>query len=351
MMNNKEAIEDIYNRCSNLDKKKDKFFRKRIRQNNPNIKYAAIILCVVLLSSSISVGNNFFTYRSKSSVGYLDEGLYTAISNNYMQNISMKYKKSNNVGVKVTNVLMDNSKIYLVFDFKFYKPLKDNVNLLKLPDMLITNESNDVIYCDNLQKYNEFCKNNNLDLKSNSTDIKEFLCSNYTSQFIEKDQNHIKYLIILNAKDRYPNSTKLNISFDTLSLYGNFSLDEYTKVTPITKTGNWNMEVKLENKKMDNNLILKIKDNEYISNAILSIGETCSHLTFNKNTDFDLNSIEILDGNNQSYSPLDNMDNAITINGNMISVFLPITASFNLSNLNLHIISSKFDRKFKFIKE
>ena len=122
MMNNKEAIEDIYNRCSNLDKKKDKFFRKRIRQNNPNIKYAAIILCVILLSSSISVGNNFFTYRSKSSVGYLDEGLYTAISNNYMQNISMKYQKSNDVGVKVTNVLMDSSKIYLVFDFKFYKP-------------------------------------------------------------------------------------------------------------------------------------------------------------------------------------------------------------------------------------
>ena len=346
MMNNKEAIEDIYNRCSNLDKKKDKFFRKRIRQNNPNIKYAAIILCVVLLSSSISVGNNFFTYRSKSSVGYLDEGLYTAISNNYMQNISMKYQKSNDVGVKVTNVLMDNSKIYLVFDFKFYKPLKEDVNLLKLPDMLISNENNDVLYCRNFDIYKTYCENKNLVYNENDIDK-----NNYTSQFIEKDQNHIKYLIILNANDNYPNSTKLNISFDTLSLYGNFSLDEYAKVTPITKTGNWNMEVKLENKKMDNNLILKIKDNEYISNAILSIGETCSHLTFNKNTDFDLNSIEILDGNNQSYSPLDNMDNAITINGNMISVFLPITASFNLSNLNLHIISDKFDKKFKFIKE
>ena len=212
--------------------------------------------------------------------------------------------------------------------------------------MLISNENNDVLYCRNFDIYKTYCENKNLVYNENDIDK-----NNYTSQFIEKDQNHIKYLIILNANDNYPNSTKLNISFDTLSLYGNFSLDEYAKVTPITKTGNWNMEVKLENKKMDNNLILKIKDNEYISNAILSIGETCSHLTFNKNTDFDLNSIEILDGNNQSYSPLDNMDNAITINGNMISVFLPITASFNLSNLNLHIIFDKFDKKFKFIKE
>lgn len=351
MMNNKEAIEDIYNRCSNLDKKKDKFFRKRIRQNNPNIKYAAIILCVILLSSSISVGNNFFTYRSKSSVGYLDEGLYTAISNNYMQNISMKYQKSYDVGVKVTNVLMDSSKIYLVFDFKFYKPLKDNVNILKLPDMLITNENNDVLYCRNFEIYKAYCENHNLTYNEGSYNENNIYSFNYSHQFIEKDQNHLKYLIVLNAKDKYPNTAKLNISFEKLLLYGNFSLDDYAKVTPITKTGNWNVEINLENKTIDNNTILKIKDNEFISNAILSIGETCSHLTFNKNTDFDLNNIEVLDQNNNSYSPLDTMANAITINENVVSVFLPITASFNLSNLNLHVISNKFDKKFKFYEE
>ena len=351
MMNNKEAIEDIYNRCSNLDKKKDKFFRKRIRQNNPNIKYAAIILCVVLLSSSISVGNNFFTYHSKSSVGYLDEGLYTAISNNYMQNISMKYQKSNDVGVKVTNVLMDNSKIYLVFDFKFYKPLKDDVHKLKLPDMIITNENNDVLYCRNFEIYKSYCENNNLTYNEGSYNDKNISNFNYSHQFIEKNQNHIKYLIILNAKDKYPNSTKLNIDFESISLFTDLITYGNSDSKVITKNGNWNMEINLENKKLDNNLILKIKDNEYISNAILSIGETCSYLTFNKNTDFDLNNIEVLDENNSSYSPLADMANAITINGNMISVFLPITASFNLSNLNLHIISDKFDRKFKFIKE
>ena len=351
MMNNKEAIEDIYNRCSNLDKKKDKFFRKRIRQNNPNIKYASIILCVVLLSSSISVGNNFFTYRSKSSVGYLDEGLYTAISNNYMQNISMKYKKSNDVGVKVTNVLMDCSKIYLVFDFKFYKPLKDNVNLLKLPDMLITNENNDVIYCDDIQKYNKFCQDKKLaneDIQYTQENILNF---NYSQQFIEKTQTHIKYLIILNTKTTYPNSKTLNINFENISLFTDLITFGNSNSKVITKNGNWNMEINLENKKVNNNLILKLQDNEYISNAILSIGETCSHLTFNKNADFDLKNIEILDESNTSYSPLVDTENAITTNGNVVSVFLPIATSFNLSNLNLHIISDKFDKKFKFYEE
>lgn len=351
MMNNKEAIEDIYNRCSNLNKKKDKFFRKRIRQNNPNIKYAAIILCVVLLSSSISVGNNFFTYPSKSSVGYLDEGLYTAISNNYMQNISMKYQKSNDVGVKVTNVLMDSSKIYLVFDFKFYKPLKEDVHKLKLPDMIINDESNNVLYCDNSTNYADFCKKNNLKISEGSYNNQQILSSNYISQFIEKDQNHIKYLIILNAKDTYPNSKSLNISFENIVLLTDLITFGDTELKTINKNGIWNLEVNLKPSQITNNVILNIKDNEYISNAILSIGETCSYLSFNKNTDFDLKSIEVLDGNNNSYSPLDTMANAITINGNVVSVFLPITARFDLSNLNLHIISDKFDKKFKFSKE
>lgn len=244
MMNNKEAIEDIYNRCSNLDKKKDKFFIKKIHQRNPNFKYVAVILSFILLSSSISVGNNFFNYHSKSNIGYLDEGVYTNIANNKMQNISMNYQKSNKVGVKVTNVLISDSKIYIVFDFKFYKQLKENVNLLKLPDMIITDENNNILYCKSSKKYEEYCNTHELDFNNNQYDTINILTSNYNSQFLEKNQKNIRYLLVLNSDSKFPQSSKLNINFNKILLLGNLTY-ENSSDNKVIKEGNWNLEINL----------------------------------------------------------------------------------------------------------
>lgn len=244
-MTDKEAIEDIYKRYQNIDPN-DKFFKKRIRQRNPYIRYAAVILGIVLLSSSITIGNNFFNYYSKSKVGYIDEGLYTAIENNYMQNITMDYINSNNVGVKVTNVLMDSSKIYLVFDFKFYKPLTDDVHKLKMPDLLISDENNNVLYCDDLNRYQKFCKENNLEYIDAPYTDQPIFSFNYSPQFIEKTPTHIQYLIILNANETYPNSQKLYIDFSKLSL--SIDLTTYGNDTEktIEKNGKWNLELNLK---------------------------------------------------------------------------------------------------------
>lgn len=239
MMNNKEAIEDIYNRCSNLDKKKDKFFIKKIHQRNPNFKYVAVILSFILLSSSISVGNNFFNYHSKSNIGYLDEGVYTNIANNKMQNISMNYQKSNKVGVKVTNVLISDSKIYIVFDFKFYKQLKEKVNLIEFPDMLITDENNNILYCDDTNSY----KNKN-GYNSLVYDSENILTTSYNSQFLEKNQKNIRYLLILNSDSKFPQSSKLNINFNKILLLGNLTY-ENSSDNKVIKEGNWNLEINL----------------------------------------------------------------------------------------------------------
>lgn len=239
MMNNKEAIEDIYNRYSNLNKKKDKFFRKKIHQSNPNFKYVAVILSFLLLSSSITIGNNFFNYRSKSNIGYLDEGVYTDIANNKMQNISMNYQKSNKVGVKVTNVLISDSKIYIVFDFKFYKQLKENVNLIEFPDMLITDENNNILYCDDINLYKN--KNGSNSLVYDSSNI---LTTSYNSQFLEKNQKNIRYLLVLNSDSKFPQSSKLNINFNKILLLGNLTY-ENSSDNKVIKEGNWNLEINL----------------------------------------------------------------------------------------------------------
>ena len=244
MMNNKEAIEDIYNRCSNLDKKKDKFFIKKIHQRNPNFKYVAVILSFILLSSSISVGNNFFNYRSKSNIGYLDEGVYTDIANNKMQNISMNYQKSNKVGVKVTNVLISDSKIYIVFDFKFYKQLKENVNLIEFPDMLITDENNNILYCMDPEKYKTYINNSNAKSNTVTYDNLSILTTSYNSQFLEKNQKNIRYLLILNSDGKFPQSSKLNINFNKILLLGNLTY-ENSSDNKVIKEGNWNLEINL----------------------------------------------------------------------------------------------------------
>lgn len=244
MMNNKEAIEDIYNRCSNLDKKKDKFFIKKIHQRNPNFKYVAVILSFILLSSSISVGNNFFNYHSKSNIGYLDEGVYTNIANNKMQNISMNYQKSNKVGVKVTNVLISDSKIYIVFDFKFYKQLKENVNLIEFPDMLITDENNNILYCMDPEKYKTYINNSNAKSNTVTYDNLSILTTSYNSQFLEKNQKNIRYLLILNSDGKFPQSSKLNINFNKILLLGNLTY-ENSSDNKVIKEGNWNLEINL----------------------------------------------------------------------------------------------------------
>lgn len=245
-MSNKEAIEDIYNRYKNIDKN-DKFFKKKFRPTYPTLRYAAVILFIVVVSSSISIGNNFFNYRSKSNIGYIDEGIYTSIENNNMQNISMNYQKSNNVGVKVSNILIDNSKIYLVFDFEFYEPLTDDVNLLELPDMIISDDSNNVLYCRNSAKYTNFCKINNLNYADYETKEAQIINQEYFSQFISKDQNHIQYLFVLSLNENYEKpKCRLNISFENIDLYDNLLL--YDENAKTTKTGNWNLELNLNKK-------------------------------------------------------------------------------------------------------
>lgn len=344
-MNNKQAIKDIYIRVEDLDIKQDKFYSKKIYPRTFKSKYVAIILFTLIFSTSISVGNNFFTYHSKSSVGYLDEGLYTAISNNYMQNISMKYKKSNDVGVKVSNILMDRSKIYIVFDFEFYKALQNDVHFLELPDMIITDENNNIIFSDNgknVETYKTYCEQNNIDLTQSS------LTATYPSKFIDKTQKHIKYLYILNAENEFPDSQKLFIKFRTISLYTNLTNDS-SKFQ--IKNGTWNLEVNLDKSSLlDKENIFTVENNDYIENVNMNIGNTCSFLTFDKKIPFDLHCIEIIDKNNNNcYSPLKNIENVLKIENNRVYVYLPLTLSDNNYNLILHIISDKFDVKLDFV--
>lgn len=162
-------------------------------------------------------------------------GMDTAVENGYIEMTDVDFNTISNTKVKLKNFIMDDNNLSLTFKFNFESSFdKNNISSFILQDLIIYDELNNILYCDNKDTFDEFCITN--DLKY------EYLQFNnkYIDNTVDKNQNKNPNEIIYNiySTTTYPKSKELNINFKYIKL---IMSDGYENVIE----GQWTAKVKV----------------------------------------------------------------------------------------------------------
>lgn len=241
----------------NLDKKIKEAFIKEIdkpleyenriknalnKEKNTNkfkiLKLVACFLLVTILLSSVLFSKNILAFINYLLRNDSRDGIKEAIDNGYIQEVKMKYINSNGTNVKVSEILMDDYNLSIIFDIEI--PEIENIEELyniNLPNLIITDDENKFIVAEfeGPEKYEEFCKENNIEKSYNNI---AYSNGGYEGKIVTKYDKTIEYMYTTYS-DSFPKSKKLYISFDKIILKNNKTAEQ------ITVEGDWNLEVNL----------------------------------------------------------------------------------------------------------
>lgn len=255
-----ESVQNI----KNLVHRGKKILRKKLTtkgfyKNNKLSKLLIIVLCVGILLSGFTFAEEIgliIHNLTKNIFGTYNDGITTAIENDYKADIDMDYILSNGIKVKIDSLMLDDYNLSIVYNI-----LVENNEYLKRLDVvkiyfnnvLIMDENNVILHADykDRNEYLDFCERNNLEPGqfcsgcSTGGFSRNILGSNDNSNFIVSD---------LISSEKFPNSKVLRIKFDTIyflnSKCSSFDLVYGFENTPKsqcrTVTGYWEFEVNLD---------------------------------------------------------------------------------------------------------
>lgn len=134
----------------------------RINDNKLNefIKKVAIVVVSIItvcggLVFAKDIIKNIFANR---------QGINTAIENGYILSPNMEYVESNNTKIKINDILVDDYNLNINFSVKTNGNVKD-IEDVYFSSMIITDENNNILYCNNKEIFDKFCRENGLDYK------------------------------------------------------------------------------------------------------------------------------------------------------------------------------------------
>lgn len=300
------------------------------KANNSFIyKRIAVIFSIILISTNILVYAYQYikNYKSNSSIGYVSNSIEDAIENGYIQNVDMDYVYSNNLGAKIDYIVMDDFTLNILFDFDV-KNKSDITNEANIKDLIIYDENQNIIFCYNPKKYQNFCKENKIQCDKNS--IEQFT-NGYGMQLIELSQENNKTLYTLRSTKGFPNSKKIYIQFNKI---------DFNRDAEIS--GNWNMELTLNEQFYNRNSINYNLETENEKLDIISakITNTLMRLTLKINN-VDINNFSnidmyIVDEYGKKYD-INNIEDSMSIYKEKISATFPITIKNATKHLTLYI--------------
>lgn len=225
-----------------------------IRQMNI-LKKVACFLLVIILVTSIVFSKDIYAFINKYILKVnSSEGIQKAIDNGYIQEVDMKQIDSNGVKVKVTEILMDDYNLSMLFYIEI--PGIENIEEIyniNFPNLIITDDKDNIIVAEfeNTDKYHEFCKERNMEISYNNI---AYSNGAFEGKIISKFDKDIEYMY-KTYSDSFPKSKKLIINFDKIIL----SSKNFNEKTAIE--GNWNLEVDLPETMYNRETILySVKD-------------------------------------------------------------------------------------------
>lgn len=167
------------------------------------------------------------------------KGISSAIDNGYISNPNMKYVESNKLGIKVENILMDDYNLNIKFNIKLSQQdiNIDEINDIDISKMIIYDENNNVLYCNNEEIFDSWSNKNKTDFKIDNFSEKNINSGlNYyiNEKILENNQLNLVYnLSAYNSV--YPKS---KIYLDIEKIVFN------TNNKKICADGNWNIEIR-----------------------------------------------------------------------------------------------------------
>ena len=237
-----------------------------------SLKMAITVCTCIIITTSIVFAKdiidciqNFFGHNV---------GMDTAIENGYIDLPSIDYLESNGTKIKINKFLMDNYNLNMDLSVKLKETIPSNKILkMNFTDMIITDDNNNILFCQNKTVFDEYCNTHNLDYKWEETNDSHINSGcNYYIKSNENDEINFIYNIYAS---NFPKSKKINIKFNEIVISENENIERDN----LTIKGNWNFEINVPKKFYEREEIsYKVKkcsnDKIKITKAIVS--ETCT---------------------------------------------------------------------------
>lgn len=204
-------------------------FIKRVKMQNVMKKFskvAVIFITIGIMTTGIVFAKDIVNFI-KSIFTNTTPAIETAVQNGYVQNVDMEYVYSNDIGVKVESLIIDDLNLDIAFA---YKHNDNTINSIRLEEYSIINENEDVIYDTNYRQKDKINLVNQIvrsepTIKTNDETYNESILFKFTN-----DKNVFKEIFI--------NINKLKVIKKDNSI-------EYI-------IGNWNFKINLNEKMLEN---------------------------------------------------------------------------------------------------
>ncbi len=189
-------------------------------------RVAVIFFTIGIMTTGIVFAKDIADFI-KSIFTNTTPAIETAVQNGYVQNIDMEYVYSNNIGIKVESLIIDDLSLDIAFAYKY----DDNtINSIRLENYSIMNENEEVIYDTN---YSRKDKINLVNLIVRNEPTIKIDNQTYNESILFKfmnDKNTFKEIFININKLKL---TKKDDSIEDI-------------------TGNWNFKINLNEKMLEN---------------------------------------------------------------------------------------------------
>ena len=197
-------------------------------------KVAIIVICLLFTS-----GIAYATYNYVKNNFNRRKGIETAINNGYIMNVDGEPVTSNDISLKIDQILLDDYNLDISFDLEFKNmEIPEDVQLIKFENVLITDENNNILYHSGSKDiFDNFVKSNNLNLKYKNYN-KKYINSGLSVNIISN--NNSSFMLACNLSPfnaSFPKSTKYNIYIENII----FSINNNYEIV----NANWSLESSL----------------------------------------------------------------------------------------------------------
>lgn len=226
------------------------------KRNVINKKIVAACVCMILTSGIVFAKDIEKFIKDKFHLG---NGVQTAINNGYIEELkndycmskceiidsNENYLKDSNIGAKVDNFFIDNYNFSIDFNIKLDQSFIniDEINNLRLGDIIITDNENRIIYAEtSKEKFENFCIDKKLNY--NYLEFDQNYLNTGLNNFIQEFNSSENLLnLIYNIyieNEEFPKSEKINIYFEKIEFETKDISGDTNKIIAL---GSWNMNL------------------------------------------------------------------------------------------------------------
>ncbi|MBR6034021.1 MAG: DUF4179 domain-containing protein [Clostridia bacterium] len=199
------------------------------------------------------------------------KGLDTAIESGYIEEINQRVDTMSDIDIKIQSITMDENNINFNMIMSFGSSLNvADIKEIYLNEMILTDEMNNILYCNNQAIFNEYCNLNNLNLNYINFNV----ASNINIEDQNKDDNCIEVNVNLYSQSHLPKSKVLNIKFNVIKAVLNNNEEGFLN-------GAWETVINLPEKFLNReyqDYIIYESIGADIKDVTFSVYNTCSKL-------------------------------------------------------------------------